>query len=154
METEAFNVDLKKQFKNKDLAEEDKKYPLFICNVDHNTYYVAPVSGKGLWAAVWGYISLDSLGNTVTGAVFDHTSETPGLGAEITQDFFEDRFLGKHINKDGKYSPIEVKKPGIPETDYHVDGISGGTFTSVGVEDMMNETLKVYYTYIKKINKS
>ena len=90
-------------------------------------------------------------GNYVTGAVFDHTSETPGLGAEITQDFFEDRFLGKKINKDGKYVNIEVKKPGSPKSDYHVDGISGGTFTSVGVEDMRN-ALEVYYNYIKDIN--
>lgn len=151
-ETDAFNVDLKKQFKNKKLSEEDKKYPLFICVVNDTTYYVAPVSGKGLWAAVWGYISLDSVGNTITGAVFDHTSETPGLGAEITEDKFENSFINKQITKDGKYSPIEVKKPGNAPSNYHVDGISGGTFTSVGVEDMMSKALEVYYNYIKDIN--
>jgi Na+-transporting NADH:ubiquinone oxidoreductase subunit C len=54
--------------------------------------------GKGLWAAVWGFIALDELGNKISGTVFDHKSETPGLGAEISQDFFEDQFIGKLIS--------------------------------------------------------
>ena len=33
--------------------------------------------------------------------------------------------------------------------DYQVDGISGGTFTSVGVEEMMSRTLLVYHRFIK-----
>ena len=89
---------------------------------------------------------------TIYGANFDHKAETPGLGAEITEDKFENSFINKQITKDGKYSPIEVKKPGNAPSNYHVDGISGGTFTSVGVEDMMSKALEVYYNYIKDIN--
>jgi Na+-transporting NADH:ubiquinone oxidoreductase subunit C len=151
-ETDAFNVDLKKQFKNKDLSEKEKKYPLFICSVSDITYYVAPVMGKGLWAAVWGYIALDSEGKMIEGAVFDHKSETPGLGAEITEDFFENQFIGKSIDENDRYSKIEVNKPGNELNSHQVDGISGGTFTSVGVENMMTKALEVYYNYIKDIN--
>ena len=103
---DAFSVDLLKEYKKyvqpitnrykgeeleSNLASEKNiHYPLFICNVKGETYYVAPVMGKGLWSAVWGYIALDKDGNKIKGAVFDHKSETPGLGAEITQDGFED----------------------------------------------------------------
>tara|TARA_Y100000589_G_C27177607_1_gene639435 strand:+ start:435 stop:1193 length:759 start_codon:yes stop_codon:yes gene_type:complete len=145
---DAFSVDLLKEYKTiKDVNS--RKYPLFICDVDGKKYYVAPVMGKGLWAAVWGYIALDENGNKIAGAVFDHKSETPGLGAEISQDFFEDQFIGKLISNDNNYRPVEVNKPGNPLNDYQVDGISGGTFTSVGVEEMMSRTLLVYHRFIK-----
>ena len=52
------------------------------------------------------------------------------------------------------YIPVEVNKPGNPLNDYQVDGISGGTFTSVGVEEMMSRTLVVYHKYIKNLNRS
>jgi Na+-transporting NADH:ubiquinone oxidoreductase subunit C len=162
---DAFSIDLLKEYKKyvqpitnmyngdeqkeKLAADTNIHYPLFICNVEGQTYYIAPVMGKGLWAAVWGYIALDENGNKIAGAVFDHKSETPGLGAEITQDFFENPFIGKLISENGAYKPIEVNKPGNELNDYQVDGISGGTFTSVGVEEMMSRTLEVYYNYIK-----
>ena len=162
---DAFSIDLLKEYKNyvqpitnmysgseqkeKLAADTNINYPLFICDVEGKTYYIAPVMGKGLWAAVWGYIALDENGDKIAGAVFDHKSETPGLGAEITQDFFENPFIGKLISENGSYKPIEVNKPGNELNDYQVDGISGGTFTSVGVEEMMSRTLEVYYNYIK-----
>ena len=151
--TDAFSVDLLKEYKTiKD--EKSRNYPLFICDVEGKTYYVAPVMGKGLWAAVWGFIAIDESGNSISGTVFDHKSETPGLGAEISQDFFEDQFIGKLISNKDNYQSIEVNKPGNPLNEFQVDGISGGTFTSVGVEEMMSRTLVVYHKYIKNLNKS
>ena len=44
----------------------------------------------------------------------------------------------------------EVVKPGKELDNQMVDGISGGTFTSVGVQEMMDRTLKIYYDYFKK----
>jgi len=150
---DAFSVDLLKEYKTiKD--EKTRNYPLYICEVKGKTYYVAPVMGKGLWAAVWGFIAIDETGNKISGTVFDHKSETPGLGAEISQDFFEDQFIGKLISNNESYKSVEVNKPGNPLNEYQVDGISGGTFTSVGVEEMMSRTLVVYHNYIKNLNKS
>ena len=76
------------------------------------------------------------------------------MGAEISQDFFEDQFIGRLISNNEDYKPVEVNKPGNPLNEYQVDGISGGTFTSVGVEEMMSRTLIVYHNYIKNLNKS
>jgi len=148
-ELDAFNIDLLKEFKTIK-AKEERHYPLFVCNANGETYYVVPVLGKGLWAAVWGYIGLKSDGVTINGAVFDHKSETPGLGAEITKDFFEKQFVGKTIDNNGQYAPLKVVKPGSPLDEHSVDGISGGTFTSVGVKEMLERSLEVYYRYFKK----
>ena len=35
--------------------------------------------------------------NTIFGVTFDHKGETPGLGAEINMDWFEEPFKGKQI---------------------------------------------------------
>lgn len=147
-DTDAFNINLLKEYKTIK-TKEDRHYPLFVCEADGEKYYVVPVLGKGLWAAVWGYIGLKSDGITVNGAVFDHKSETPGLGAEITKDFFGTQFVGKTIEEAGQYAPIKVLKPGLELGIHEVDGISGGTFTSVGVKEMLERTLEVYYNYFK-----
>jgi len=146
---DAFNIDLLKEYKTVK-AKEDRHYPLFICETNGEKFYVVPVLGKGLWAAVWGYIGLKEDGTTINGAVFDHKSETPGLGSEITTDAFEGQFIGKTIDEAGKYAPIKILKPGLELGIHEVDGISGGTFTSVGVKEMLERTMEVYYNYFKK----
>ncbi len=146
---DAFSVDLLKEYKGIKDAKK-RRYPLYVCESNGQTYYVIPAMGKGLWAAVWGYVSLGEDGSTIMGAVFDHKSETPGLGAEISKDFFELPMIGKSIDENGSYSPIQVIKPGAKLNTHQVDGISGGTFTSVGVDEMLKRTLVVYYDYLKE----
>jgi Na+-transporting NADH:ubiquinone oxidoreductase subunit C len=165
-EKDAFAVDLQKEYKKfvqpltnkfegdelktKLTEEKNIHYPLFVCKVKDKKYFVIPVMGKGLWAGVWGYIGLQADGRTISGAAFDHKSETPGLGAEISKDFFSLQFVGKQIVDDaGKYTAIKVVKPGTGVTQPYVDGISGGTFTSVGVDEMMKRTLIVYHKFFK-----
>ena len=145
----AFDVDLQKELKK------DKKLqslPLFISEVDGKKQYIIPLRGKGLWGPIWGFISLEDDLNTVFGAVFDHKSETPGLGAEINQPFFEDPFSGKSIFDGEELKSIRVVKGGAGEDYmYGVDGISGGTITSDGVTDMLLERLTMYLPYFNKI---
>ena len=54
-------------------------------------FYIIPLRGAGLWNAIWGYIALEEDKNTIKGAVFDHKGETAGLGAEITQKWFQEQ---------------------------------------------------------------
>jgi Na+-transporting NADH:ubiquinone oxidoreductase subunit C len=132
------------------MKETDIHYPLFICTVNDKRHFVIPVMGKGLWAGVWGYIGLEEDGKTISGAAFDHKSETPGLGAEISKDFFSNQFIGlKIIDDAGEFTPIKVVKPGTVVPGPYVDGISGGTFTSVGVDEMMKRTLVVYHKFFQ-----
>ena len=146
---DAFEIELKKELKK---ANSDQALPLFISNVDGFKQYIIPLRGKGLWGPIWGFIALEEDLNTVYGAVFDHKGETPGLGAEINQSFFQEPFIGKSIFDGETFKYIRVVKGGAPEGDnYAVDGISGGTITSDGVTDMLLERLNMYLPYITRL---
>lgn len=149
----AFDVNMKSEVKKNPA---DQVFPLYIAEVDNATYYVVPLRGKGLWDEIWGYIALKDDINTVKGVSFDHKGETPGLGAEITQNWFQERFDQEKIfDQNGNLVGIEVKKGyqgGNDKDDNAVDAISGATITGDGVTDMIKDRLQYYLPYFKKIN--
>ena len=148
-EGSAFNVDLSKEVR-KDVK--DQSFPLYVADVEGEIRYIIPLRGKGLWGPIWGFISLEKDLNTISAAVFDHKAETPGLGAEINRDFFQDPFAGKTIFDGEEFKSIKVIKGGAKEGDKHgVDGISGGTITSDGVTDMIFERLSMYLPYFNNV---
>lgn len=127
-------------------------YPLFVLKKDGENVYVVPMVGTGLWGPIWGYVTVASDGKTVVGAVFDHKSETPGLGAEINQASFQKPFEGKTIfDESGEFTGIKVMKGGAKGSEHGVDAISGGTITSNGVTEMIVRTLKIYEPYLLKL---
>ncbi len=152
VDTDAFEIalDLKAQA---DKPREERLYPVFVYKAsDGDNKYIVPVRGKGLWGPIWGYISFDPDFNTVFGAIFDHKGETPGLGAEINTDWFEKEFKGKKIfDESGRYVSIDVVKGGTdPSNPHGVDGISGGTITSDGLADMLEDYLAGYVNHFKQ----
>lgn len=152
---EAFEVDIKKEYRDKNLKEEDKKFPLFIAqDKEKNTRYIIPVVGKGLWGPIWGYICLEEDMKTILGVSFDHKTETPGLGAEINKPFFMDRWKDSEISDSlGNFQKYEVVKDNSGSAyPSKVDGITGGTITSKGVEEMVNRSLQIYSNYFKNLN--
>ena len=151
---EAFTVNLKVELA-KDPAE--RNLPIFIYNSpDGEEINIVPLQGKGLWGPIWGYISFEQDMSTIYGAIFAHAKETPGLGAEIAEDFFHEQFLGKKIfDESGKFTSVKVLKGGTaPGNPHAVDAISGGTITSVALQDMIYECLGNYETYFKNKNNS
>lgn len=144
---DAFNVDMAKQIR---LGNSERNAPLYVAEKEGSTYYIIPLRGAGLWGPIWGYISLEEDLNTVYGAVFDHKAETPGLGAEIKMPIFSDQFKGKKIlDENGNFLGIDVRK-GDADSQYEVDGISGGTITSDGVELMIYDCLESYFPFLKE----
>lgn len=150
---DAFDIDLATEIKK---PVNQQRFPLFIAKVDNSTYYIIPLRGNGLWNAIWGYVSLKGDINTIKGIVFDHTGETAGLGAEITQQWFQDRFENEKIfDPSGTLTGITVLKGnndpnGNDKDDHEVDAISGATITGDGVTDMIKERLTHYLPYFKK----
>ena len=137
-----------------DIAKDDKHgLPVFEADIAGKKVYVIPMSGKGLWGPIWGYIAIESDGSTVYGTDFGHSGETPGLGAEIATPHFRKQFEGKHlINKDN-FTSIAVVKPGQSVSDReYVDGISGGTITSKGVNAMLLESVGKYKNFLMNLN--
>lgn len=130
------------------------QYPVFVANIDGEKKYILGMYGAGLWGPVWGYIALDADADTVYGINLDHASETPGLGAEITTTHFRDQFVGKKIFNEGELRSIAVVKPSAVITGQdRVDGISGGTLTSKGVNAMLSEALTLYQPYLETLRK-
>ena len=125
------------------LTEDGRQYSI-IC-ADGSKGIALRLDGKGLWGPIWGYVVLTEDGTTIKGVAFDHKSETPGLGAKITEAAFMKSFEGKKLyDKDGNYVSVRVLKPGTsPEIakDNRVDAISGATITSRGVDEMMQSSI-------------
>lgn len=115
-----------------------------------------PIEGKGLWSTIRGYLALEKDLNTVLGVTFYDQAETAGLGAEIAQDWFQNSFKGKKIlAADGSLKSITVVKgqilDGDPETIHKVDGISGATMTTNGVNVFVQKDLESYQSYFNKV---
>ncbi len=124
-------------------------YPVFVATVEGQTKYILAMRGAGLWGPVWGYLSVNDDCNTVFGADFSHASETPGLGAEITSHAFSGQFAGKQLFRDGVFKSIAVVKSGNKaEGQDYVDGISGGTITSNGVDAMLRTSIGQYANFL------
>ncbi|HQI70130.1 MAG TPA: NADH:ubiquinone reductase (Na(+)-transporting) subunit C [Bacteroidales bacterium] len=146
----AFDVDLNLELKKRN---EQRNLPVFVYTSDEgNRNYIIPVRGKGLWGPIWGYISFNNDFNTISGTMFDHKGETPGLGAEISTTVFQEQFIGKTIfDEQMNFVSVKVVKGGAAPDDKHgVDAVSGGTITSQGLEKMIFDGLSPYITYFNQ----
>ena len=137
----AFNTSFKGE-----IAE--NRLHVFECKVDGATKYIIPIYGAGLWGPIWGYVALNDDKDTVFGVYFNHAGETPGLGAEITTPKFQAPFVGKKVLENGEVGLSVVKNGKVAKPDYEVDGISGGTITSQGVDAMIKDCLKLYTPFL------
>jgi Na+-transporting NADH:ubiquinone oxidoreductase subunit C len=152
---EPYLIDVKKQ-QTRAKAGKSRRLPLFIGEKDGKKFYIAPIRGKGLWDAIWGYVALNEE-MVVQGAYFDHKGETPGLGANIKQRFFMDDFVGEHLlDKNGNFIGITVAKGNADpkndnKTDNEVDAIAGATITGDGVTAMIKTDLRLYLPYFKNL---
>ncbi len=118
----------------------------YEANLEGEKKYILPVKGAGLWGGIWGYIALDADKNTIFGAYFDHSSETPGLGGEIKTEKFQAQFAGKKmLNEAGEFVGLAILKAGqSAEGQDAVDAISGATITSKGVQTMILTSIQAY----------
>ena len=139
--TDAFQVSYKGE-----IAE--KRFHVFECKVDGATKYILPIYGAGLWGPIWGYVALNEDKDTVYGVYFSHAGETPGLGAEIATPKFQAQFAGKKVTENGAIGLTVAKNGKVTKPDYEVDGISGGTITSQGVDAMLKDCLKEYNPFL------
>lgn len=58
---------------------------------------ILPIKGYGLWSTLYGFISLESDLNTVSGLTFYEHAETPGLGGEIDNPNWKAQWQGKKV---------------------------------------------------------
>lgn len=148
VEGDAFLTDVSKEMSK---PFENRHLPIFVCTKENNQKnYILPVYGRGLWGPIWGYVALKDDYNTIAGVLFDHKSETPGLGAEISTTEFQKQFDNKKLFDATQFVSVKIVK-NLPSKDnpHAVDAVSGGTITSDGVDLMLTECLSGYIEYIK-----
>ncbi len=102
---------------------------------------ILPMHGKGLWSTMYSFLALEGDGNTVKGFTFYDHGETPGLGGEVDNPRWQNQWVGKKMFSKKWELAVDILKgkvnPNKPEAIHQVDGLSGATLTTVGVENLM-----------------
>lgn len=116
---------------------------------------ILPVSGKGLWSTIYGYIALESDKDHVRGITFYKHGETPGLGGEVENPQWTAQWVGKSIRRADGGIGVIVKKGQVDEgvqkeKDHYVDGLAGATITSNGVTKFVERDLRSFEAYLSK----
>lgn len=97
--------------------------------------YAVLVSGNGYQGQIKLLAAADSSFSTIEGIQVIESSETPGLGAKINEDFFKKQFKGIKIA-----IPIECVKERTAK-DNEIVAISGATISSKAVVSILNEKM-------------
>jgi len=126
--------------------------PLYLYEKDDEIQsYILPVNSRGLWGRIYGYLALETDGSTVAGFTVYQHSETPGLGGEIENRWFQRNFVGKQIVDDqGNFVSISIAKGDVEDAvrqdlqPHYVDGISGATMTGKYLSEGLEDILETY----------
>lgn len=95
---------------------------------------VLPMHGSGLWSVMYGFVAVRPDGNTVNGLTYYEQGETAGLGGEIANPLWQKHFVGKKLYNDQGNVAIRIGKGASADKEYGVDGLSGATMTTKGVQ--------------------
>lgn len=119
--------------------------------------YILPILGKGLWSTLYGFIALDKDLKLVSGFTFYQHGETPGLGGEVDNPRWKAEWKGKQAFDDNGNPIIQVIKgkvdPADPNSNHQIDGLSGATLTTRGVDNLVKFWLgeEGYASFLKKV---
>lgn len=137
-------------------------------NIDGAEGWVFPVNGMGLWDAIYGYLAIDADGVTVIGASWYDQKETPGLGANISEESWQSLFPGKKVFLESVSGQVDTKSAPLgivvvkgkvsevygesPKAKSAVDGMAGATLTGNGVTDAYREVLEAYRPFLERVH--
>ena len=103
---------------------------------------VLPVRGYGLWGTLFGYLALDGDLETISGLGFYDHKETPGLGGEVDNPRWKSGWVGVRLYNDSQEASVALIKSrsaeGSAAAEHEVDALSGATFTTRGVQNLVN----------------
>ncbi|MFC1691910.1 FMN-binding protein [Candidatus Latescibacterota bacterium] len=100
------------------------------------------VEGGGFQGNISIVVALDS--DTIKGFKVVAQEETPGLGGRISEEGFQNSFVGKKVS-----GGIRMTRSGNAGTD-EFDAIAGATETSRAVEKILNSGFERYFEVVKK----
>jgi Na+-transporting NADH:ubiquinone oxidoreductase subunit C len=111
----------------------------FVKDGDSYSRVIFPIYGSGLWSVLYGFMSIDKDLKTIRGFTIYEHGETPGLGGEVDNKRWKESWKGKIVfDETGKYDFKVIKGQVLPGTTNEIDGLSGATLTTRGVNNMVN----------------
>lgn len=126
--------------------------------------YLLPINGAGLWGPIYGYLALQSDGDTVIGTTWYLQGETPGLGANISEPSWQKQFVNKKVFQRASDNSVDLQKSPLgimvvkgkvadifgatPLALSSVDGMSGATLTGNGVTAAYKDVLSAYRPFL------
>ncbi len=117
----------------------DEDYTYYVVK-DDPARAIFPLAGKGFWDVIRGWLAVNTGDQTIRGIAFTQQSETPGLGARITEDWFRQQFIGKpYDRKDAQGVRLQVVSRPTKPTE--VDAVTGATETSRAVQRILTDSI-------------
>jgi len=152
----SINIDKEKDFAS--IRQRAKFMPVYMVKEEGAVkQLILPVSGYGLWSTLYGFMAVESDGQTIVGLSFYEHAETPGLGGEVDNPNWKKQWRGKEIYGESGEVAINVVKGGVSQKAdiaiNQVDALAGATLTSRGVANMLKYWMGAdgYQMYLKKI---
>jgi Na+-transporting NADH:ubiquinone oxidoreductase subunit C len=136
------------------LASGEEATLYLVIDGDRVEQVILPIEGPGLWAAMYGFLAVESDGNTVRGLQFYEHGETPGLGDGVDKPAWRAQWVGKKLyDADGNPQIDVVKGPAPDDSEYQVDGLAGATLTGRGVAVFVRHWIgdEGYGPYLKQL---
>ncbi len=100
---------------------------------------IIPVTGKGAKSMMHAFLALGLDGRTVRNLYYYQQRETPFLGARVEDASWRKQWPGKRLLDNSGHPALKIVQDKPEHADeYTVDGISGATLTSTGVEKSIN----------------
>jgi Na+-transporting NADH:ubiquinone oxidoreductase subunit C len=117
-----------------------------IFEIKNTETSILPIQGRGFGGALWAKVLVNRNTLEIIKVAFEHKAESDEYAAALTQDSFQNQFVGAKISFEEKTFTLQKADDG----GRIIDGISGATVTSQGAVDMMNEGLQKYRNYFSQ----
>lgn len=131
---ESLSTETPSEFKGAQVSRVADQLEIFEIRTPGKECVVLPIHGKGLWSTMYGYLAIKRDLSEVIGITFYAHGETPGLGGEIDNAAWKAKWPGRKIFEDGSVKLGVVKASAPRDEAYQVDGLSGATITTNGVD--------------------
>lgn len=102
--------------------------------------YAFEAGGPGFWGPIRAVAAVDGGGRRLLGVNFYRHSETPGLGARITEEAFRRQFRDLELNRSGGHF-FRLLPAGTGDGPGELDAVTGATETSRAVERFLNREI-------------
>ena len=133
-----------------------KYMPVYFAKDENGkvTRVILPFYGQALWSTVYGYVALSPAdANTILGVTFYSHGETPGLGGEIDNPRWQQKWVNKKLTDETGAYKFKITKNAQDEN-HEIDALSGATLTSVGVDKTAAYWLgDAYRPFLEKLSK-